>query len=108
MCKDSSNDFRNISSEVASLHVILKELEENLSDQSMNSHQQAQLNVLGDGCNEVLKDLDNLLKRYQRLGTKSQRTWDRMKWGLEDIQTIRDRLISNVSLLATFNTTLQT
>ena len=62
VCKDSSNDFKNISSEVASLHVVLKELEENLSDQSMNTSQQAQLSVIGDGCTDVINDLDDLLK----------------------------------------------
>lgn len=86
-CKDSLNDFRNISSEVLSLHVILKELQDNASDEILNGQQQAQLDVLGSGCNDVLKDLDSLLKKYQSLGLKSQR--------------------SNVSLLTAFNTTLQ-
>lgn len=104
-CKDSSDDFRAISSEVASLHIVLKEIEETLSDQSLTSGQETQLSVLTDGCSAVLDDLDKLLKKYHGLGTQSQRTWDRMKWGLEDIQAIRERLISSVTLLNAFNTT---
>lgn len=71
VCKDSSNDFKSISGEVASLHVLLKDLEENISDQSMNTSQQAQLGVIGGGCTEVLNELDDLRKKYKRLGTKS-------------------------------------
>lgn len=70
------------------MHVVLKELEENISDQSMNTSQQAQLGVIGGGCTDVLNELDDLLKKYKRLGTISEWTWDRMKWGFEDIQRI--------------------
>ena len=103
-CKDSSDDFKNISSEVASLHVVLKEVEDSLSSQSLNGGQEAQLIILNDGCSDVLKDLDKLLKKYHSLGTKSQRTWDRMKWDLEDTQAIRERLTSNVTMFNAFNT----
>lgn len=102
-----SDDFRNMSSEVASLHLILKELEENLSDEGLDSQHRLQLGILGNSCNDVLKDLESLLRRNQNLGTKTQRRWDKMKWGFEGMQSIRGRLTSNVSLLTAFNTTLQ-
>jgi hypothetical protein len=105
-CKDSSDGFKSISSDVAGLHIVLKETEENLSEQNLDADQERRLNDLCAGCNGVLKDLDSLLERYNSLGTKSQRTWDRMKWGLEDISDMRERLTSNTAMLTAFNTAL--
>ena len=51
---------------------------------------------------DVLKDLDGLLTRYESLGTRSQRTFDRKGFGLNDINGIRTRLVSNVSLFDAF------
>lgn len=105
-CKDSSDDFKNISTEVVSLHIVLKETAEFLSQDTLNKDQETRLTSLGRGCYDVLKDLDDLLQRYNSLGTKSQRTWDRMRWGLEPISDLRERLISNTTLLTAFNNSL--
>ncbi len=105
-CKESSDDFRNISTEVASLHVVLKETEECLAEHILDPDQERRLLVIGKGCNDVLKDLNKLLEKYESLGLQSQRTWDRMMWGLEDISKIRERLIANTNLLTAFNTIL--
>lgn len=105
-CKDSSDNFNSISSEVASLHIVLKEVEESLSGQTLSGSQETQLRTLGNGCNDVLNDLNMLVEKYNSFGTNSQRTWDRVKWGREDIQSIRERLISNITMLNTFNAIL--
>ena len=106
-CKDSSGEFKNISSEVITLHIVLKEVQDSLTCQQLNQRQEAELESVGKGCNDVLKDLDKLLKKYGSLGTsKSSRVWDRMKWGLEDVKTMRDRLISNTTMLSAFNAAL--
>jgi pilus assembly protein TadC len=47
---------------------------------------------------DVLKDVQDLLRKYSSLGTKKGRIWDRMRWGLKDI---RRRLTVNVSMLPT-------
>ena len=106
-CKDSPGEFKNISSEVISLHIVLKEVQDSLTCQHLNPRQEAQLASVGEGCNDVLKDLDKLLKKYGSLGTsKGSRVWDRMKWGFEDVKTMRDRLISNTTMLSAFNAAL--
>lgn len=51
----------------------------------------------------MLQDLNALLLKYESLGTKSQRTFDRMGYGTHDMDAIRLRLISNVSMLDAFN-----
>ena len=60
-----------------------------------------------EGCEKVLVDLQNLVEKYESLGTQSKRTWDRMRWGNEDVAEIRARLTSNISLLTAFISTSQ-
>ncbi|KAH0556242.1 hypothetical protein GP486_005832 [Trichoglossum hirsutum] len=79
-CKDAPESFKNISHEVLSLHALLKELEENLCAQTLSSTRQARLKTIGDGCRNVLEELQSLVDKYESLGTQSKRTWDRMKW----------------------------
>ncbi|KAF3068499.1 hypothetical protein GL218_08380 [Daldinia childiae] len=106
-CKDSGENFKRLSSEVASLHVVLKETEDYINEFSkLDTSRKNRLNILTDGCNATLEDLQKLLKSYERLGTQSQRTWDRMRFGLEDLADIRSRLVSNATLLTAFNSTL--
>lgn len=60
-----------------------------------------------EGCKKVLIDLQNLVEKYESLGAQSKRTWDRMRWGNEDVAEIRARLTSNISLLTAFISTSQ-
>lgn len=103
-CKDSPEDFKNVSQEVLSLHVVLKKVQEMYLDASLSADQQSSLRVVGDGCRGVLEDLQEILDKYTSLGTKSKRPWDRLGWGSEDIEKLRLRLISNTVLLLTFVT----
>ena len=109
-CKESSADFKRLSGEVASLHLVLKEAEEvvaeNDSDPNIRPEQGTQLKEIAVGCRGTLEEVEALLKKYQRLGSKSQRTWDRLKWGSEPVAGLRARLISNTSLLSAYNSTL--
>ena len=98
-CKAAPEAFENISFEVLSLHAVLKEAEETVFAQSLSPAKQERMKVVGDGCYRVLTDLDNLCKKYHSLGTQSKRTWDRLRWGSEDIADLRSRLISNTGLL---------
>ena len=65
--------FSNISLEVLSLHAVLKEVEETLSDGgdgSLLDVQSTLLSTLKDGCENILKDVQNLINKYESLGTK--------------------------------------
>jgi hypothetical protein len=107
-CRSSSEEFKSVAAEVASLHVVLKETEEYVSERgaSLGSDREAQLMVLEKECRGVLQDLETLLLRYESLGTQTQRTWDRMRWGSEDISAARQRLSTCTSLLTSFNLNL--
>jgi hypothetical protein len=98
-CKGAPEAFGDISLEVLSLQAVLKEAEETVFAQPLSPVKQERLKAVGDGCHRVLTDLDNLCKKYQSLGTQGKRTWDRVRWGSEDIAELRLRLISNTGLL---------
>ncbi|MCJ1463945.1 hypothetical protein MMC07_002555 [Pseudocyphellaria aurata] len=106
-CKDAPESFKNISQEVSSLHLVLKEVEETLSNSALSVPQQSRLESVGDGCRVVLQDLQFSLDKYNSLGTKSKRTWDRLGWGSRDIAELRSRLISNTVMLTTLVNTSQ-
>jgi hypothetical protein len=106
-CKDSSDEFKRISHEVASLHVVLKETEEYLEQsKGLSPTRDQRLGTLAGGCKDTLSELERLLDSYDSLGTQAQRTWDRMRWGLEDLSEVRTRIISNTTLLTAFNSQL--
>lgn len=100
--KGSAESFRNISGEVLSLHAVLKESEETLLVPPPQPASEARLRVILQGCTNVLNDLQNLVNKYESLGSKSKVTWDRMRWCKEDVAEIRARLTSNVALLTAF------
>lgn len=102
--KGAPESFQNIHVEVLSLHAVLKEAEETVFERSFSKTRQARLKVIGEGCNNALADLQALVQKYESLGMQSKRTWDRMRWGNEDIVEIRARLTSNVTMLTAFIT----
>ncbi|CAK7198602.1 serine palmitoyltransferase component [Sporothrix eucalyptigena] len=108
--RDSSEDFRRLSTEVASLHTVLLETEdylrENDNDKTLDDVRRRRLSVLTECCQDSLTDLQRMLDNYESLGTQAQRTWDRMRWGLRDLSDVRLRLISNAATLGAFTSAL--
>jgi hypothetical protein len=101
-CKEAPESFGHIAIDVASLHAVLKEVEETVFAQPLSPARQERLKTVGDGCYLVLKDLDRLVQKYESLGTQAKRTWDRMRWGNEDVSELRARLMSSTLLLNTW------
>ena len=104
-CKGSPGGYAQLSNEVGALNNVIKETEEMLSQQDLTPAQEAKLVQSRQGCEEVLKDLEELLNKYESMGTSARRTFDRMGFGMEDMTGIRVRLISNVTMLDAFNNT---
>ena len=102
-CKDSPEDYVELSKEVGALYNVIKETEELFSQQDLTPQQESRLLACQEGCEKVLNDLDRLLVKYESLGTKSRRTLDRMGFGTHDMNDIRSRLNLNVSMLDAFN-----
>ncbi|KAI1263306.1 hypothetical protein F5Y18DRAFT_429395 [Xylariaceae sp. FL1019] len=61
-CKDSSENFQRLSSEVASLHVVLRETEDNLGEfPGLDTSRVNRLQILTDGRHETLNELEKLI-----------------------------------------------
>ncbi|KAF8247253.1 hypothetical protein K440DRAFT_644042 [Wilcoxina mikolae CBS 423.85] len=98
---------QNLSDEVISLHIVLKETKYLSAEYGkLDAEREADLLQIGNGCHGVLKDLESLVAKYDKLGTQQQRTWDRMRFGLEDLSEIRTRLISHTGMLTALNTSI--
>ncbi|KAJ7474448.1 hypothetical protein B0H11DRAFT_2236140 [Mycena galericulata] len=107
-CKESSEDFRRLSTELMSLHAVLSETCDYLEEHGgeLQDSRKNRLTTLMEGCYTSLQDLDALYRRYESLSTQTQRAWDRVRFGLKDLSDVRQRLVSTTTLLTSFNTTL--
>ena len=101
--KDAPDDYRNIADEVKSLHIIIEEAARHFESTTLsNKKQQGGKEVL-EGCQNVLKDLDALIEKYNALASADRSlVFKRIKLGTEDIVTLRARLTSNTTLLNSF------
>ncbi|RPB18681.1 hypothetical protein L211DRAFT_692424 [Terfezia boudieri ATCC MYA-4762] len=105
--KDAPEDFRNISNEIKSLHIIVDRHKDEFRDKTLNLDEERQLREILQGCTDVLEDLDKLRVKYMRLGSaqsSSRQAIHRIKWSQENIVELRARLASNITLLNTFIT----
>jgi len=103
--QDAPEDFRNISDEIKSLHIIVDRHKDNFQNKALSSDDKTQLREILKGCTNVLWDLEKLHTKYMRLGSargSSSQVMDRIKWAQENIAEFRARLTSNTTLLNTF------
>ena len=102
-CKDSAGIYDELSGEVSGLFAVIKETEELLEQQELTDAQKRKLLSCQKSCKTLLEDLNALLSKYRGLGTKSRRTFDRLGFGNQDFIGIRQRVITNVTILDAFN-----
>ena len=101
--KDAPDDYRNISDEVNSLRIIINKAARHFESITLSSQIQQEGKEVLEGCQNVLKDLDALIKKYNALASaNTSQVFRRIKLGTEDIVTLRARLTSNIVLLNSF------
>jgi hypothetical protein len=99
-CRDSSEQFQRISGEVGNLKAVLDETIEAVQDnQPLSRTREERLMRVMEECQQVLIDLEKLLNSYESMNTQTQRTWDRFRFGMEDVAGVRSRLISHTTTL---------
>jgi len=108
-CKGAPKDFQDISGEVSCLHIVLKETDELVAElgSELSAERRVHLEDLTAGCRSVLKDLEDLLQKFNSLGSHSKRTFDRLRWSQDRVSALRDRIVSHTVLLTAFNTNVQ-
>jgi len=112
-CKGASAEFAEICNEVLSIHTALRELEDEAQNEDSilnraGKGRQKELNNIVQNCTQILRQLESLVTRYRSLGTSQKKVWDRIKFGDEGIQVIRNQLVLHTSTLTLFLTSLGT
>jgi hypothetical protein len=94
---------------VRSLSIVLQDADIALPERELTSQQKTELDGIGQGCRNVLEELENTLDRYQELDPsaksssgKSRRVWKRLTWEQKDIDVFRSRITANITLFNTF------
>lgn len=104
--KFAPEEFNSISKEALALHIVLKEIEDAHHDHAGTAWVD-EINPIQQGCESVLRDLQNVLEKYKSLGKLgSCDHWERMKWAKEDFLQLRRRMVVYTSLLTAFHTTI--
>ncbi len=102
-CLDAPEEFRLLSTEVASLQLVLGEVQESVSGYELDERRKLELRQLISGCCEVLMELQSLYYRHKHLGSQSRRSWNRLSWGKDPVESIRQRVVAKIGLLTAFN-----
>ena len=106
-CQAAPHEFEALSQEVEALYIVLESIKTVVSNAGLDATKINDLNRVAQGSISVLTELEALMEKYKSLGTGTRtRTWDRLRWGQQEIALLRGRLISNVSLLSAFNSNL--
>ena len=116
--ESAPKQFQNFSKEILSLHVVVRQVEDQLSISgsggtarlpgsrgiaSLITKYNDDLKVLCDELRTIMEELDDLLKRYQNLASNCRNPIGRFRWGQEDLVGLRERLRSGITLLNTIN-----
>ncbi|KAI9705165.1 MAG: hypothetical protein M1820_005312 [Bogoriella megaspora] len=110
-CKNAGPLFQEASQDVVALHTVLRELEDETTNPRslINRNDKAtELGRVSSGSHATLKELDTILSRYRSLGTSRKGLRDRLQFGSESLQHIRQSLVLNTGVLNFFLTSLNT
>jgi len=117
---DAPEQFRNFSMEILSLHVVIKKVEQQLASTPsgaglpgsgssalrLNSKDTEDLKTLYEGLHTIVAELDALHAKYQSLESNPKISFDRLKWGKEDLAGLKESIHTNINLLTAFNASL--
>lgn len=107
-CKEAPAGFKALAEEVEAMYIVLQSIRKSISESETEIavKRREELNRVSRGSLSVLKELQDLLNKYSSLGSSYRKTWDKLRWGDEKVDLLRSRIISNISLLTAFNTSL--
>lgn len=102
-CKDSSDEFKRIASQLQSLHTALLETQDQLEDVELSRTRKERLFKLQASITGTLTELQALLDEYESMSTSQQSAWDKMRFGMQDVSSIRSRIIAATTELQALN-----
>ena len=101
--RDAPDDYKHISDEVKSLHILINKAAPYLNSTSLNNNSRQEGEQALKGCKDVLEGLNSIIEKYNSSGSsRTSQVLRRIRLGTEDIASLRVRLISNTALLNAF------
>ncbi|KFY91994.1 hypothetical protein V498_05199 [Pseudogymnoascus sp. VKM F-4517 (FW-2822)] len=107
---DAPSQFKAVSDEVRTLSIVLQDAAVVFPNRELDNDQERDLEDVDKGCRIVLDELQRILDRNIELssesegvGSRMKRVWRRLNWKPEDIDQLRSRINTNISLLNAFN-----
>ncbi|KAF2496560.1 hypothetical protein BU16DRAFT_507020 [Lophium mytilinum] len=111
---DAPEQFQALSDEVKGLEAVLGNVKSILSKRELTSKQTEVLVSIFVGCQNVLTPMNTKLEKYQgiephkkdsdiqNMRVKFRTAWKKVNWDAKEVQELRGRLTSNISLLNVF------
>jgi hypothetical protein len=100
----------HVQNRVRTLSIVLQDAAVALQNQELDTKQKRDLEDIDKGCRNVLDELQRILDKNIEpspesgvVGKRIKRVWKRLYWKQEDIDQLRSRVITNISLLNAFN-----
>ena len=88
-------------------------MKQSAAQRALAEEEDHNLQSLAKGCRDVLEELDAILQKFYEIGAdpqnfkaKSKKAWKRFRWDEEQVNVLRSRIISNISMLNAFNGSL--
>ena len=104
--KESSEQYKAASTDLAGMHMVVKDITETVIEKNLSPDKKVQLELLCTSCRDILEDFDAMMTKYESLGFKSRRTWDRLRYDQGRVKELRDRMGVSIGLLNSFNLSL--
>ncbi|KAK2772816.1 hypothetical protein FQN52_004831 [Onygenales sp. PD_12] len=107
-CKTAADDFKALSDHVFSIHVLLRQSETYAYEgYYLDKVQRRYLKQLTDRCEQILKQLESVLDKYEGLSTGTAK-WKHIPWQLDrdEIKDLKERMMDHIAFLTNFNTSV--
>jgi hypothetical protein len=107
----ASSEFKEVSYEVQSLHTAITAVQDELADLDAFlaytlPRQRSKLQGLLDNCAASLKQLEEVVQKYESLGSLQRKKRDVLKFATKDLPSLRSKLIVHTNAINVFLTAI--
>ncbi|KAE8386108.1 hypothetical protein BDV23DRAFT_187581 [Aspergillus alliaceus] len=97
--------FKALSDVLGRLSIAMRDVEVDLSNTDLSNQQEIELPKKADSCRQVFNEIEQVASQYCELSEfySLKRVWKRLKWELNKVCDLRNRICSNISVLIAFN-----
>ncbi|KAM0797111.1 hypothetical protein BDR22DRAFT_892644 [Usnea florida] len=110
-CKGLTEEFQEVCLEALTVHTLIKELQDEAIDpQSLlnvrGAPRKQELMTLINNLEESLKELDEIVRKYQGLTRRDRSIWNQLRLASEDLEASRSKLTFHVTAINAFISSL--